>query len=164
MDVFIGNQAKPVTPSVNVLGQWKLVEERYVKVNGMWKSDMEIQTYALTVKAFNAPGKWVGFNDTSAGSVSPNTHQGFAIRDMNSPEESMTGPLSFQLGIWTTTGLPRAVKYVSVGEHEKIPFDSLVNEGSLVRYFFSDGVTNLYEYLKARVDTVVTIKLWLETP
>lgn len=167
MNIKITGTWKRSKLSVAVSGAWRNVENAYVKVGGAWKPfypTIVPVTYTVTVAQFSAPGLWAGFYTGGGGVVSPTTLDGVSIRDMNSSQSDIKGPMFFQFGYMGSTELTRRVRYVSVGIHEKLPYNSTINGGGVMRFFFGDGIVNVYEYLKALSGQNVTITLWVEVP
>lgn len=168
LNVNISGVWKRPKIKLNILGVWTACKLGYVNVGGTWKpfydDSMHIEEYVVTVGLFNAPGDWAGFyiNMANAGTVSPTSHQGIAIRDMNASAADILGPLYFQFAALGTSLFPKAIRFVSVGIHEKIPFHSNMVGGDAARYFFTNGVTNIYNYLASLAGQTVTIKVWVD--
>lgn len=157
--------------NVNVAGDNRPCSLGHVNVDGEWRlfydGDTHPEEYVIQVAVFDAPNEWAGFHSSpgrEAGTISVEQQQGADIRDMNAAQVDIRGPLFFQFGIFYTSPLPKAIKYVSVGEHERLPYvvGQLDQAGDVVRYFFSDGVTDIYQYLKSLEGQDVLIKLWVE--
>lgn len=134
----------------------------YQKDNGVWKvahRNEIIEEFQIRVGTFNAPQLWYGFfkeGSPDPGTVSPTYYRGSEIRDFNASEDY---PLRFQFGLYNY-GDSTKVKAVEVGSLGRLPFVSS-NQGSnvITRRMFSNGTSNVFQYLKSQLGKTITIKL-----
>lgn len=146
------------------LGVWVKGSLVYEKVGGDWKmvhSDQRIVTFNIRVGVFEAPQLWYGFYKDGypdPGSVSPLTFDGWTLRDFNSPVDV---PTRFQFGLFFSP-LYTNLTHVTIGDLPKIPFSSSIKTvDNVARHYFSDGVTNVHNYLKSKLNQTIPITLYM---
>lgn len=146
------------------LGQWLKGDLVYEKRNGVWmlaQSEQRIVTFQIRVGYFHAPQLWYGFfkeGSPDPGTVNPTSFDGWVLRDFNSPVDV---PLRFQFGLYNSPLLTN-LTHVVIGDLPKIPFSSSVfTNDSVARHYFTDGVTNVHNYLKSKLNQTIPITLYM---
>lgn len=149
--------------------QWHVVIN---PLNGQRKHEYEIR-----VGLFLAPGMWAGYYNRKSGtqaedigSVDNEAFNDLVVRDLNAPSKANQDRLPsitpienyFQFGLFSRTTYDRIVSVDIEGLGSFLRAAGVLG-GGVDRHFFTDGHTNIWEWMSKQKGKTLKITIW-ETP